>query len=465
MFISPDEEDYSMSLKRFESMLKTNKVFFFDSEEFEDIILHYLDSGKLHLAKKALKLGLEQHPMSSGLKLVQVEVLIFEDKLDAAEKLLNELQLMEPNNDEIYIQRATLFSKRDQHEMAIASLQQALEFTNDPIDVHNLLGMEYLFMDELELAKESFICCLEEDLEDQSALYNVVYCFEFLDQIEEAITFLESYTDKQPYSEIAWHQMGRLHYILKNYSAAVRAFEFATYIDDSFIGAFMEMGKALEKLNRTADAIACYKETIQLADATSYALLRLGKCYEKLKNHTEALKYYNRTVHEDPLLDKAWIAITDLYLKQKNYHKALHFTNKALEIDNENRYYWQRFAQINLALKKHEDAELGFTKAVTLGDLKLSTWLSWADMKLDQGLLEQASIILLQAFEFFPDHANICFRLSGIYFSLNHKENGTYHLKNALMDRAIRMSVLQQKFPEVWKMPLVQEIIARHLFE
>jgi hypothetical protein len=29
------------------------------------------------------------------------------------------------------------------------------------------------------MEKNSFIKCLEEDLEDQSALYNIVYCFEF----------------------------------------------------------------------------------------------------------------------------------------------------------------------------------------------------------------------------------------------------------------------------------------------
>jgi hypothetical protein len=35
---------------KFESMLKT-KVLFFDSEEFEEIILHYLDMGKAALEK------------------------------------------------------------------------------------------------------------------------------------------------------------------------------------------------------------------------------------------------------------------------------------------------------------------------------------------------------------------------------------------------------------------------------
>jgi len=34
MHLSHDEEDYNLSLSKFESMLKTNKVLFFDSEEF-----------------------------------------------------------------------------------------------------------------------------------------------------------------------------------------------------------------------------------------------------------------------------------------------------------------------------------------------------------------------------------------------------------------------------------------------
>jgi tetratricopeptide (TPR) repeat protein len=187
MQLSEEEEEYNLSLSKFESMLKTNKVLFFDSEEFEDIILHYLDMGKANLAKKALKLALEQHPKSTGLKLVQVEMLVYDDKLEQAEKLLNELYAIEPTNEEIYIQKANIYSKRDNHEKAVELLNIALKYTDDYADVYNLIGMEYLFMDNLEMAKESFIKCLEVDLEDQSALYNVVYCFEFLDQNQEAI--------------------------------------------------------------------------------------------------------------------------------------------------------------------------------------------------------------------------------------------------------------------------------------
>ncbi len=462
MYLDHEEEENNLSLIKFESMLKTNKVLFFDSEEFEEIILHYLDIGKTSLAKKALKLGLEQHPKSIGLKLVQVEMLIYEDKLEIAEKLLNELYALEPTNEEIFIQKANIYSKRDNHEKAVSLLTEALEFTEDYSDIYNLIGMEYLFMDNLEMAKNNFIKCLEEDLEDQSAIYNVVYCFEFLDQNKAAIDYLKKYIDKNPYSEIAWHQKGRLYYGLKDYSNSVRAFEFATYIDDEFIGAFMEKGKALERLKRYEEAIESFAKTIELDDPTSYALLRIGKCHEKLGNKTEALAFYNKTVHEDPLLDKGWIAITDFYVRQKNYVKALHYTNKALAIDDQNKTYWKRFATINKAMNLFEEAEYGFRKAVEFGDCQLDTWLFWVDILQYLGEFDNGVLTLMQAAEYFPEEYEIEYRLAGLNFMLKENEKGSFHLSNGLRLNFNNKTILEELFPKVWEMKKVQSYISKH---
>jgi tetratricopeptide (TPR) repeat protein len=462
MNLSHDEEEYNLSLSKFESMLKTNKVLFFDSEEFEEIILHYLDMGKANLAKKALKLGLDQHPKSTGLKLVQVEMLVFDGKLELAEKMLNELYAIEPTNEEIYIQKANIYSKKDNHEKAVEFLKIALKYTDDYADVYNLIGMEYLFMDKLELAKESFIKCLEEDIEDQTALYNVVYCFEFLDQNHEAIEFLKKYIDKNPYSEIAWHQSGRLYYSVKDYENAVKSFEFATYIDDEFLGAFMEKGKALERLKKYKDAIESYERTIELGDPTSYAYLRIGKCHEKLGNKAEALKFYNKTVHEDPLLDKGWIAITDFYVRLKNYQKALFYVNKALAIDNQNRLYWKRYATINKAMNFYEEAEYGYRKAVELGDYQLDTWLFWVDILQFLGEFDSAIQTLLQASEYFPEEYEIEYRLAGLYFMQHENDKATFHLSNGLRLSYKYHTLLEELFPVVWERKMVQEYIHKN---
>ncbi|WP_296682809.1 tetratricopeptide repeat protein [Flavobacterium sp.] len=462
MQLSNEEEDYNLSLSKFESMLKTNKVLFFDSEEFEEIILHYIDSGKTSLAKKALKLALEQHPKSTGLKLVQVEMLVYEDQLDLADKMLNELYAIEPNNEEIYIQKANICSKRDQHEKAVELLKIALQYTDDYADVYNLIGMEYLFMDNLEMAKDSFIKCLEEDLEDQSALYNVVYCFEFLDQNKEAIAYLNQYIEKNPYSEIAWHQVGRLHYGLKEYEEAIRAFNYATLIDDEFMGAFMEKAKALERLKQYAEAIESYERTIELDDATSYALLRIGKCHERLGNTALAIKYYNQTVHEDPLLDKGWIAITDFYVREKNYQKALFYVNKALAIDNQNQMYWKRYATINKQMNFFEEAEFGYRKAVEFGDYQLDTWLFWVDILQFLGEFDSAIQTLLQATEYFPEENEIEYRLAGLYFMIQDKTKAKFHLSNGLRLNFDNYILIEDLFPMIWEEKTVQNYIAKH---
>ncbi len=463
MHLSEEEDDYNLSLSKFESMLKTNKVLFFDSEEFEEIILHYLDMGKASLAKKALKLALEQHPKSTGLKLVQVEMLVYDDKLDLAEKLLNELFAIEPHNEEIFIQKANIYSKRDNHEKAVELLQTALKYTDDFADVYNLIGMEYLFMDNLEMAKENFIKCLEEDPEDQASLYNVVYCFEFLDQNEGAIEYLNKYINKNPYSEIAWHQLGRLNYGLKKYEEALRAFDYATLIDDEFLGAFMEKGKALERLKQYEKAIESYTRTIELDDPTSYALLRIGKCYEKLGKKALALKFFNKTVHEDPLLDKGWIAITDFYVRQKNFQKALYYVNKALSIDNENRFYWKRYATINKEMNFYEEAELGYRKAVEYGDYQLDTWLFWVDILQFLGEFESAIKVLLQSSEYFPEEYEVEYRLAGLYYMLHENEKGKFHLSNGLRLNSKNHTILKDLFPVVWERKIVQNAINKHL--
>ncbi|WP_372753335.1 tetratricopeptide repeat protein [Mariniflexile sp.] len=453
------DDNNDLPLTKFESMLKTNHVLFFDSEEFENIIHHYLNQGKIALAKKAVKLGLDQHPTSINLKLFKVEIFVFEDKLIEADKLLNELYNLDPMNEEIYIQKANIFSKKDDHEQAIVVLKKALELTDDVVDLYSLIGMEYLFLDQFEEAKEYFMKCLEEDIEDYSALYNVIYCFEFLNQVEEAIDYLTMFLDKNPYCEVAWHQLGKQYYTLKNYKKALAAFDFAIISDDTFVGAYLERGKVLEKLKRFEEAIENYTLTLKLEDPTSFALLRIGFCYEKLKNDELAVQYFYKTVHEDPLLDKGWIAITRYYNRKRNYQKALYYIKKAINIDSENVTYWKLYSHINLRLNFYEEAESGFKKTLELGNYELSTWLSRGDLLIKLGEPKAAILNFQQANEFYPENAEIDYRLAGLYFSLQETDKGIFHLKNGLKQNEEYAFIIEELFPEVSNKLLVKNIL------
>ena len=206
--------------------------------------------------------------------------------------------LSEPSNEEVYIQKANIYSKRKLHKKAIVCLNKILQFNTENAEVYSLIGIEYLFMEDFENAKSNFIKCLNYDDSDYSALYNIVYCFEILEQNENAIEYLNNYLNTNPYCEVAWHQLGKQYLFFKNYIKAITAFDFAIISDEYFIGAYIEKGRALEKINKFTDAIENYKLIIALKDESSYPLLRMGICNDKLGNYKNCLLYTSDAADE-----------------------------------------------------------------------------------------------------------------------------------------------------------------------
>lgn len=452
-----------MSLSKFESMLKTNSVYFFDSVEFEEIIQYYLDNGKHSLAKKAVKLGLEQHPTSVVLKLLKVELLIFEDKLQKATKLIGELEAVEPNNEDLLIQKATILSKNSKHKEAIDTFRKVLHVTEDKVDIWSMIGMEYLYLDDFQNARLNFANCIEVDYEDYSSLYNVVYCFDMENNHEEAIIFLNKYIDTNPYCEVAWHQLGRQYFVLNKFKKALRAFDYAVLIDEGFIGGYLEKAKTLEELERYEEAIQNYLITLELDDPTAFVYVRTGECYQKLGDLETAVKYFKKAVHEDPLLDKGWLLLTNLFQEDKQYQKAINYITKAIQIDEENSFYWRKFAELNLKLNFYEEAVNAYKKCIELNDVSLENYVALSDILLFLGEFKEALKIIIKAKNTYKEFAEIEYRLCGL-FMLTNKENYSFiHLKNGLAIDAGYREIIKELYPTVFENDKVQFIIKSFL--
>ena len=452
----------NLPLSKFEMMLKTNSVYFFDSNEFEQIILYYVDNGKFSLAKKAIKLGLSQHPSSVALKLIQVELFILDDKLEIAEKILDQLQDIEPSNEEIYIQKATIYSKKGKHNEAVQSLQTALLFAEDDADILSMLGMEYLHLDDFDTARFNFAKSLDVSFDNYSSLYNVIYCYDMLDQHNEAIDYLNEFIEEEPYSEIAWHQIGRQYFTVENYPKALEAFDYSILIDENFIGAHLEKAKTLEELERYEEAISFYHKTMEIDTPTSFAYLRIGKCYEKLEKPQKAVEFYNKTVTEDPLLDKGWLALTEFHIKNKNFHKGLYYINKALSIDEENYLYWYQFAEINLNLNLFEEAVKAYYKCIGLQDDRLEVFIALADVLIFLGEFEESIQVMFDANEKYKDAAEITYRLAGLFFLTNKKSDGIHFLEKSLKNDLEYLPVFKELFPSLTSVHEVMSLIKKY---
>lgn len=452
-----EEENYSVS--KFESMLQKNHIFFFDVDEFEEIVEYYLELGKMSKAKHALQIGLNQHPTAISLKLLQVEVMIFEDELQQASLLLDELEVIEPSNSEIYVQRANLYSKLNKHQKAIELLQYALPLTDDLVDVYSLIAMEYLFIEDYAQAKKYFKKCLSEDIEDYMSLQQLLFCYDILEENEEAIAFLNAYLDKNPYCEVAWHYLGKQHLIREDLDEALRCFDFAIISDDTFTGAYFEKAKVLEKLGRYEKAIENYKITLTLDDASPLVYLHIGRCFEKMNDDATAEQYYYKAVHEDPQLSKSWMTLADFYYLRGNHIKALKHINKVLHIEDNNPYYWRRCAEIHFCLNDLEKAEYAFSQAVQYGDYSLNTLTNWADLLLFISDYERALQVVSETHRLFPDDITTLYRLAIANAGVGNHFKSQHYLKIAVKKGAEWIAFFDKKFPAFFNSDFVKNIL------
>lgn len=456
------EEHDNQSLKRFEKMLRTNANYFFDSAEFERIIKYYIDSGKINLANKAIALALQQHPTTSGLRLLKAELLIIEEKFSVALKLLNEVEALEPTNEEVFIQKALLLSKKEKHQEAIQLLKKALEFSEeDSIDILSLIGMEYLFLEDFERALLYFKNCLEIDNQDFANLYNIIYCYDMLDKGEEAVVFLQRYIDNEPFSEVAWHQLGRQYFALEKYNDSLEAFDYALLIDEKFIGAYLEKAQVLEEVGRYREAIENYLITTELDDPSAFAFFRIGKNFEKLKNSNAASEYYLKANEQDPFLDKPLIALANLYFEKEDYQKTLFYLNMLIEIDDENPEYWRLYALSNLKISFFEEAAKSFQKCINLGNNTLEIYMELVDTYYYIGDFKEAIRVLLESEIYYHNHADIEYRLSGLYFLINSTALGEQYLIKALQLNTRKYTLFQSLFPVLHNSRMIKGIVHR----
>ena len=453
-------QDHKSPVTRFELMLQSNRVNFFDAAEFEEIIQYYIDSGNLLMAYKSLEIGQNQHPGNSGLKLLHVELMLLNNQYEEAEEVIDKLGEMEPYNDYVYMQKAVILSKTKRHQEAISFLTKGLEYCEIRAEFYSMLAMEYLFLDSYMMAKEYFIKCLNEDLKDTQSLYNTIYCFESLENPDGAIEFLNEFLESDPFNEIAWHQLGRQYASKGLLKQALSSYDFAVICDNEFIGAYFEMGKTLQKMKRYNEAILAFEPTITFDEPTAFALLHIGRCHIELGNIRLATDYFKRALNIDPLYEKAWISLIDIHFENKNLEKALYYAKKSLQIDNVNVATWKRYAEINYALGFFKEADLGFTECVNLGNYEVDTWVKWADVFKEMHDYPRALEVLQHGLEFHPESSVINFRLGGIYLLSSQSLEARFYLKNAYKSDAKQLNHFFETFPELRSSSFVKQSLS-----
>ena len=156
-------ENINSYIERFEEMLKKDEQYFFDVDEFEDIIDFYTYKNNHKRANQAVALAISQHPASIEILIKKAGVLADSNKPQKALTVLSDIEAIEPGNVDVFMLRGDIYSRLREHEKALKCYKRAAAGSEELDEVYMYIAYEYQNLDDNEKALEFLKKSLEEN--------------------------------------------------------------------------------------------------------------------------------------------------------------------------------------------------------------------------------------------------------------------------------------------------------------
>ncbi len=208
---APLENSSALAIvKRYEDMLMSKRSYFFDVDEFEEIIQHYNEKNESAKVLDVIEYAFELHPNNASLLVHCAQLYLSIHKPQEALRYLNMAESFEPFNIDLFYTKGNIFTQLRKPEKAVEQYRKALNHADaaEREDIALQLAFE---LENLNKYTEA-IDCLKKILlwnpDNDTALYEIGFCFDASQQIAEGREFFQGFVDLHPYSYIGWYNLG-----------------------------------------------------------------------------------------------------------------------------------------------------------------------------------------------------------------------------------------------------------------
>jgi len=450
-------------VQRFELMLQSDAVPFLEQSDFESIIEYYEKEQLFVEANKSIDLAIERFPYQVGFLLSKSSILLAQGKIEDAEKLIDRAETFAPKEWEVGFRRAEVMAMRAQFHESIALLDKLIDEHKEADFgmLYLLKGMVYQELADFRSMFNSLKLSLEADPTNDTALHLFWLSVEICQEHEESIEFHLWLIDQEPYSALAWSNLGHAYSCLKNWPKAAEAFEYAYIIDKEFEFAYRDCAIALTNMKEYKRALECLEEAAQYFNPDKEVLQQIGTCHIELGNFEEARIALLDALSLDANSNQIHFLLGRLHLRQGNFHKALMYIKRALQFDNPTYEYFLELARIYSMISEPEQADHYYDEACIHAPDNLDLHLEFADFKGKNFGEKEALNFLKSVKNNFPDSAiNYC--AIGIMLNLKSRKKGLSNLANALNKDFNEHTTLLKYFPKLEEDEEVNAIIASY---
>jgi tetratricopeptide (TPR) repeat protein len=342
--MSEDDRDQHAAeelVNRYEKMLALNESYYFDIDEFEEIIDYYCEVNKFNHALHVINYAYTLFPENTTLMLRECQILAGMGRLTKALSRLKNLEKFEPGNQEVVLTMGSIYSQLREHKMSIELFKRALEMGGDEMEeeIYLEIALEYENMDRFDKAIEILQEALIKTPDNETLLYELAYCFETADRTAECVEYYKIFIDTHPFSFPAWYNLGNAYQKLDQLQESLEAYEFCIAVQPDFAPAYYNKAHALFKLDRFAEAILVFEETYAYEPPQAPIFCHIGECFEKLEEYDKALFYYRKSIQNDEFYADAYLGIGVVMDLQEKTPEAISFIERAIELEPENPDY------------------------------------------------------------------------------------------------------------------------------
>ena len=137
-------EEVEYLVKQFESAITEHRAKFFDLDELDIIICFYLETGDVVMMEESVNYAEKLYPEVVSVRLHRAQLLGIMEKFDQSLFLLQELEQVEPDNEDVKYTMGVVYSQKCEHEKAIYYYKQLLHNGNDLENIYENIAGEYM---------------------------------------------------------------------------------------------------------------------------------------------------------------------------------------------------------------------------------------------------------------------------------------------------------------------------------
>ena len=433
-------------VRKFEEMVENNDELYFETEEYEDIIIHYLEMGDISYAEVATNYALKLHPNSLELKIKQFEVCLELENYTQAKELMQELNESSMESIDFMVCCAKYYSNLGNPRRAIEYCLKGLELEEEQNFLHNFIADEFVNLEDPFNALKHYKLALSFDQQDDYALENVMFCYNQLKRGDEAIEFLNGYLDQFAFSETAWYEYGQFYFNKKNYEEAIKGFDYLLAVNSQSVGVYANKAACFEAMGEWLKAVAVYQEMLELEYTKSYTYYKIGLCYKENKQPVLALNAFQKSLRDDPQFYLSMMEQSYIYEEMGGMKEALYFAKEAVSLNDNNLDYQKRLAFLFIDSGKFEESLECLKKLVDYEPTRFYNWYAYSEVLMLIGDYEDAIKVLKSATQM-HNRAELYYQLSNCYFHLNNQKEGRLALSKALELDPQLLEDMKQKYP------------------